>query len=162
MNENNIYIVLKLLSLANTYFCSSRPLIMTSKDFQNKITFTDYKRSADRVTRLGDFISFFLTNFYTKVAKIFKNFLVKTTFKSKLPWLLFGQLLAGKFRATFCLVTSGHTERCWTPFLSCKINFGFVECKQKSSNQSRSSRMHANELSRNARVYAVTSVTSKY
>ena len=112
MNENNIYIVLKLLSLANTYFCSSRPLIMTSKDFQSKITFTDYKRSADRVTRLGDFISFFLTNFYTKVAKIFKNFLVKTTFKSKLPWLLFGQLLAGKFRATFCLVTSGHTERC--------------------------------------------------
>ena len=47
----------------------------------------------DSVTRLGDFSKFLVTDFNTKVAQIFGDFLKRVTFYVKLLQLLFGQVL---------------------------------------------------------------------
>ena len=46
----------------------------------------------DSVTRLGDFSKFLVTDFNTKVAQIFGDFLKRVTVYVKLLQLLFGQV----------------------------------------------------------------------
>ena len=63
----------------------------------------------DSVTRLGDFSKFLVTDFNTKVAQIFGDFLKRVTFYVKLLQLLFGHVLGEYW--LLLIPKSGHTGR---------------------------------------------------